>query len=122
MVRHFGLDQPLLEQFWRYVTGLFSGDVGISLFERRSVVTILCRAPANTVMLFSYALVLSVVLGVPLGSPRRSTGVTRWVERSWRWPLSAMHPNFVLAIVMILIFSFTSTGCRARATRRRCIS
>ena len=36
MVKHFGLDQPLWLQFWRYVTGLFSGDVGISLFERRS--------------------------------------------------------------------------------------
>ena len=107
MVRHFGLEQPLWLQFWRYVTGLFSGDVGISLFERRSVVMIYAERLPNTLTLFSYALVLSVALGVPLG-------IAAALNR--RNPLGSAimavafvgyaTPNFVLAIVMILIFSF----------------
>src|SRR5215471_20982230 len=33
----YGLDRPVLEQYWVYVGGLFRGDLGMSLTTRRPV-------------------------------------------------------------------------------------
>lgn len=106
MVEHFGLDQPMWSQFTRFVGGLLQGDMGISLFERRSVVDIYAERLPNTLKLFALALLISVVIGLPLG-------IMAAVERGKALGsvimgvafLGYATPNFVLAIVMILIFS-----------------
>ena len=106
LVHQFGLDQPIWVQFIRFVQGLLHGDMGISLFERRPVVDIYAERLPNTLALFSMALTMAVVIGLPLG-------ITAALQRGK--PLGSMimgiaffgyaTPNFVLAIVMILIFS-----------------
>lgn len=106
MVRHFGLDQSLGVQFLRFLEGIVRGDWGISLFERRPVVDIYAERLPNTLTLFAYALGLSVACGVPLG-------VLAALHR--KRPLGSAimglafvgyaTPNFVLAILFILVFS-----------------
>lgn len=106
MVEQFGLDQPMWIQFVRYVQGLLQGDVGISLFERRSVVDIYMERLPNTLILFSLAMLLSIAVGLPLGvMAALSRGKPLGAAIMGLAFIGYATPNFVLAIVMILIFS-----------------
>ena len=107
MIERFGLDRPIWVQFVRFIQGIFAGEWGISLFERRSVVTIYAERLPNTLQLFAYALALSVVLGVPLGVlaalQRKSAVGSAIMTVAF---VGYATPNFVLAILAILVFSF----------------
>lgn len=106
MVERFGLDQPMWIQFVRYVQGLLQGDVGISLFERRSVVDIYMERLPNTLTLFCLAMLLSIAVGLPLGvMAALSRGRPLGAAIMGFAFIGYATPNFVLAIVMILIFS-----------------
>jgi peptide/nickel transport system permease protein len=62
-----GLDRPLPEQYWEYVSGLARGDLGTSFLTNRDVVDdFLQRFPA-TVELAAAAMLFALVLGIPLG-------------------------------------------------------
>ncbi|HWK67751.1 MAG TPA: ABC transporter permease [Rhizobiaceae bacterium] len=62
-----GLDQPLPAQYMRFVTGLLSGNMGLSLVERRDVSSVILeRLPATLELIFA-ALTIAVIVGVPLG-------------------------------------------------------
>ncbi|WMT90449.1 ABC transporter permease [Pelagibacterium sp. H642] len=102
-----GLDQPLLAQFFHYIAGLMTGDFGASLSEKRPVVRIYAERLPNTLALFGYAMVLAVAAGLPLG-------IAAALDRKGAVGSAIMTiafigyatPNFVLAILMILLFSF----------------
>lgn len=107
MITRMGLDQPILGQFWRYLQGLLTGDMGISLYERRPVINIYAERLPNTLMLFAYALGLAVVLGLPLGlaaALNRGNAIGGAIMSVAF--VGYATPNFVLAIIMILVFSF----------------
>jgi peptide/nickel transport system permease protein len=62
-----GLDRPLPEQYWDYVSGLARGDLGSSFLTNRDVVDdFLQRFPA-TLELTLAAMLFALVLGIPLG-------------------------------------------------------
>jgi peptide/nickel transport system permease protein len=62
-----GLDKPLPVQYWRWISGLAQGDLGISYqTERPAAQEIAPRIPI-TARIAVLALVISVLLGVPLG-------------------------------------------------------
>ncbi|MFB9949027.1 ABC transporter permease [Rhizobium puerariae] len=106
MVEHFGLDQPMWYQFVRFISGLLQGDLGISLFERRSVVEIYAERLPNTLKLFTLALLLSIAAGLPLGimaALHRGKAIGSAIMGFAFFGYAT--PNFVLAIVMILVFS-----------------
>ncbi|MCH4547456.1 ABC transporter permease [Rhizobium changzhiense] len=106
MVEHFGLDQPMWYQFVRFVSGLFQGDMGISLFERRPVVEIYAERLPNTLKLFAMALTISIVIGLPLGiMAALGRGKALGAAIMGFAFIGYATPNFVLAIVMILVFS-----------------
>jgi peptide/nickel transport system permease protein len=63
----YGLDRPLPEQFWRYLQGLFVGDLGRSIRSHNAVREDLIRYFPNTLELVLLALLFSVAVGVPLG-------------------------------------------------------
>jgi peptide/nickel transport system permease protein len=62
-----GLDRPLPEQYWDYISGLARGDLGSSFLTNRDVVDdFLQRFPA-TLELTLAAMLFALVLGIPLG-------------------------------------------------------
>jgi peptide/nickel transport system permease protein len=65
--RVFGLDKPVIEQFWIYLKELLHGNLGFSLTYRRPVADIVLQRLANTVLLVGAATVLVVGLGIVLG-------------------------------------------------------
>ena len=65
--REFGLDQPLPAQYVNYISGLFRGDWGQSLYTRREVLGDLRAFWPATLELTTAAVVFATLLGVPAG-------------------------------------------------------
>jgi peptide/nickel transport system permease protein len=62
-----GLDQPLPVQFFNYVVGVFSGDLGQSVSTGRAVVEDLSRFFPATLEMATIGIIIGLVIGVPLG-------------------------------------------------------
>jgi peptide/nickel transport system permease protein len=62
-----GLDQPILVQFWIYLTNILQGDLGESVRTGRPIVEELARVFPATLELATLGTLIGVVLGVPLG-------------------------------------------------------
>src|SRR5690349_22487592 len=63
----YGLNKPVPEQYWLYVTGLLRGDLGTSLRTRRPVAEDLRNFFPATFELSLTALVFSILIGIPAG-------------------------------------------------------
>jgi peptide/nickel transport system permease protein len=66
-VRHdLGLDQPVLVQFWRYISHLARGDLGLSHLTNQPVSADLLRTFPATIELATCAMIFAAVSGVAL--------------------------------------------------------
>lgn len=100
-----GLDQPLLQQFVRFVGRLLVGDFGESWqYNEPALDLVLNRAPA-TLELLAAALVIGVAIGVPLGvlSGARSGHVGDVLAVAAALAVRAM-PSFWLGLMLIVVF------------------
>jgi peptide/nickel transport system permease protein len=62
-----GLDQPLYQQFGRYLSGLLHGDFGKSIHTQQPIVEMLATRYPQTVKLALLSLLFGLVIGIPLG-------------------------------------------------------
>jgi peptide/nickel transport system permease protein len=101
-----GLDQPLVAQYFKYVHGLLTGDLGSSLLDDHSVAAeIALRLPRTLELIFAASLI-SVLFGLPLGTIaalRAGGTVDRVLAGAAGIGLSI--PVFVVGTVAILIFA-----------------
>jgi peptide/nickel transport system permease protein len=101
-----GLDKPLYEQYWIFLSGMFQGDLGESLIKNRSVTKMIWERLPNTLSLavssFFISMILALALGI-LGATRRDT----WMDNGVKFIaiLGQALPGFWLAIMAILVFS-----------------
>lgn len=106
MMRHYGLDRPILEQLWQYIRNLLHGDFGIS-FKKSGVTVrelILQEAPA-TMCIGGIAFLLALVAGTVIGIWMAVTG--REFVRGAILTFSTLGisvPNYVLALILMLVF------------------
>jgi ABC-type dipeptide/oligopeptide/nickel transport system permease component len=63
----YGLDKPMLTQYWLYLSELVKGNFGTSFRQLRPVTDIIVSRLPWTLMLAGSAFVLTVLLGIPLG-------------------------------------------------------
>jgi peptide/nickel transport system permease protein len=63
----YGLNDPLLEQYWNWMKGIPSGDFGHSFRGNLAVTTELERRLPITIELMVFAMVFTAVFGIPLG-------------------------------------------------------
>jgi oligopeptide transport system permease protein len=102
----YGLDQPVLVQYGRYLTGLLHGDLGPSFrMKDFSVAELIARGLPVTLTIGFAALALAILLGVPLGllAARRHN---RWLDHALMGMalVGIAVPNFVVAPVLALVF------------------
>jgi peptide/nickel transport system permease protein len=103
----YGLDKPLLTQYFIYMGHLLRGDLGRSIVTRRPVATELATYLPATLELTFFSLVLIVVVGVVLG-------VVAAVHRNSPLDILARGvavggvalPQFWLGLMFILLFSY----------------
>lgn len=101
-----GLDEEFHVQYWHFVSGIFTGDLGSSYLSGQPVTQILSRAVPITLELTIIATVFAVAVGVPLGvisAVRRDTATDMVVRVGGLIGLSV--PNFWIAILALLITS-----------------
>jgi peptide/nickel transport system permease protein len=108
-IRHeLGLDQPLLLQFWHYLSNLLSANLGRSYAQKTDVWTlIVARLPATLTLMLA-GIVVEVVLGLTLGTiaaVRRGGVVDRVVMMASFVGVSA--PQFVVALLLLYVFAVT---------------
>ena len=108
LAKFYGLDKPLYEQFWIFVTKAVRGDFGYSfVYKTRTVAEILRETFPISLFLGSMALALAVVGGLTLGIL-----AAVYQNRGWDYvsvslaTVGVALPNFVLAVFLIILFSF----------------
>lgn len=106
-LRHqLGLDQPVIVQYWRFLTGALSGDFGTSLRDNRPAFAEVIEAFPVTVELTLSALWLAVMIGVPLGVVAALKEGT-WIDTAITTPtlFGVSMPVFWLGLMALLLFS-----------------
>jgi peptide/nickel transport system permease protein len=101
-----GLDKPIVEQYWVFLKGAFSGELGTSfVFGRPALEVIVERMPA-TLELASLAMLIAVALGVPLGL-YAGLQPERWVSKAIMAGsiLGFSLPTFWVGLILILVFA-----------------
>ncbi len=104
MRSRLGLDQPVTTQYIQYMSDLLRGDFGVSIITRQPVLGELWSYIPATLELMLMAMVLSIVVGVPLGvltALRRDT----WVDNLGRGLaiLGISAPTFWLGLMLMLL-------------------
>ncbi|MFE0072594.1 ABC transporter permease [Nonomuraea sp. NPDC059023] len=102
----YGLDQPLLVQYTRYVTTSLTGDLGTSLRTGLPVRDMLAQALPVTVELALLSLAIAVLIGVLAGvvAAVRRGRPAEWVANGFAL-LGLSIPNFWLGLMGILWLS-----------------
>lgn len=106
MLKHlYGLDQPLLTQYLRYIGQLAQGDLGLSYkFPGRPVWELIARGVPVSLGLGLLALTLSVAVGVPVGV-LAALWQNRWADSglmAWMLILYSV-PSFVIIPILWVI-------------------
>ncbi|MGH9926959.1 MAG: ABC transporter permease, partial [Nitrososphaeraceae archaeon] len=64
--REFGLDRPLYEQLFLYISNVFHGELGISYYFREPVISIIMERIPATALLMGTQFIISFLVGVGL--------------------------------------------------------
>lgn len=102
----YGLDQPVGSQFITFVSGLFRGDLGVSIEYGRPVTALLSERLPATLLLGGSVLLINFTVGLWLGvrqSIRRGRREDRWLT-ALSLAGYAM-PSFWLGLILAWLFS-----------------
>src|SRR3954454_7070899 len=67
LIHEYGLDQPLIVQYFTYLGDLLHGDLGTSFTTSHAVLDDLVSRFGATFELTLYAMIVALVTGIPLG-------------------------------------------------------
>ena len=106
MRREFHLDEPLPQQYLRWLRGSVTFDFGRSTVDRRPVRDIVLEKMPNTFQLNLFAFLLAASIGVPVGlwSASRSGRLTERMSAVGFFLLYSL-PSFWVALILIQLFS-----------------
>ncbi len=111
--KQYGLDQPVLVQYWRWLMGLFRGDLGYSFEYDRPVTAIIGERLALTFVVSAGAILFTWVIAFPIGV-YSATHKYSWADHGLTFLgfLGLATPNFLLALIVMFVF-FTWFGVSA---------
>jgi peptide/nickel transport system permease protein len=106
-IRHeFGLDKPILVQYIDWAAGIFHGDFGTSISQRRSPLAMIGQGVPVTLNLSLVAFIVSLIIGIPAGAIcaiRRGTWIDTLVTILAN--IGITIPIFWLGTMLIFLFS-----------------
>ena len=107
LIKHeYGFDRPIPVQFLFWLGHVLQGDFGVSIATRRPVVLEVMGSLANTIMLTSFAIPISFVIGYTMGAVAGcfpGTALDRIVTGGAVAGVSL--PNYWVGIVLVIVFS-----------------
>ena len=103
--RQFGLDRPVIERYWEYLTGLARLDFGESTWQQRPAIKAVTEALPATIILTVVGLGVAAVLGVIPGVLAGARARKPFDKASNLLSVTALSvPNFWLGLLLILLF------------------
>ena len=106
-----GLDRPIYVQYFDWVSGILGGDAGTSLFWGEPVGALVFTRTVNSLYLAGLSLALMLSISIPLGI-LAATKAEKKVDTtiSVFADTAISIPDFVWAILLVLVFSNTFLG------------
>lgn len=105
-----GLNQPMLAQFWDYLTGVFSGDLGTSFRTGQQVTEVIIARLPFTALIALFGISLTVVVSLAIGMV--VAGLTRgnhnsWLDSAFGWTTAFILalPVYVVGAILIVVFA-----------------
>ncbi len=106
LAAYFGIDQPWLVQYWRWLLGVFQGNLGISVTYGRPVLDVILERFPLTLELALMSMIIALAVGVPAGifaatrNERPSDLGVRVIAM-----IGQSTPSFVLGLLIIYTLS-----------------
>lgn len=102
----YGLDQPIIERYGRWLRSALAGDLGYSRLHALPVINVLLPALANTAVLMGMSFALSIALALPAGFAAAARPYSR-LDYTLNFIAFAgiSVPSFWLALILIMIFA-----------------
>jgi peptide/nickel transport system permease protein len=104
--KQYRLDQPLPVQYFYWIKGVVTGDLGESMRIKQPVSQLVAEKLPVTLQLATMAMVFAVLIGIPAGvisAVKQGSGWDIGANVFALWGLST--PNFWLGIMLIFLFS-----------------
>jgi len=107
LIKLWGLDKPLWDQYWIYISTIFRGEFGISFVSGAPVAKEIMDRLPNTLLLMGTSTLLSLVLGI-------ATGIVAAHHRGKKGDVAVVtasltvysFPIFWIGMLFLLVFSF----------------
>lgn len=108
LIERLGLDQPLMKQYWLYISDFVRGDFGTSVRTGGPVIDVVIPRLLNSLALVSVAFVMALVVGIPLGVAA-AVHPHRLVDRIAMGValIGQSVPSFLSGLLFILVFGVT---------------
>jgi peptide/nickel transport system permease protein len=104
--KQLGLDQPMLKQFFIWISNVFAGNLGESFFFKKSVASLIAERIEPTLSLAFFTILLAITIAVPLGVIAAHKQGS-WLDRMVMGlsVLGFSVPVFVVGYMLIYIFA-----------------
>lgn len=102
----FGLDRPLIVQYWEWISGIPFGDFGVSFITGQDISPVVLDRLSVSLILVSCAMVLALFIAIPLGSwaavrHNRPDGIA--ISASTQFGIAI--PNFLAGMLLVAVFA-----------------
>jgi ABC-type dipeptide/oligopeptide/nickel transport system permease component len=104
--RQFGLDDPPLVQYVKYIGSLAKFDLGLSFSTRRPVINELKERLPNTMVLFLSSFVLTTMIGISVGvytASKKGTFADSFVTGAGLFAYAV--PSFWIQLLLLCMFN-----------------
>jgi peptide/nickel transport system permease protein len=102
----YGLDLPIYERYWNWLTTALKGDLGYSRLFGQPVLDVLLPALGNTIILMGTAFTLAVMVAIPIGTLAASRPRSALDYGINLFAFAGISiPSFWLALMLIIVFS-----------------
>jgi peptide/nickel transport system permease protein len=104
--QELGLDKPLITQYWDWLSGLLTGDPGVSFTNGLPVMDVIGDRIWNSLFLMAVAAVLSIPISIAIGSYAAARRDRAFDSASSGTSLVlASLPEFVVGLVLVFLFA-----------------
>lgn len=105
-LEYYGLDKPILQQYFIYLGKIIKGDMGYSLYYNEKVSSIILRRLIWTFFLVITTVIISTILGILLGS------VSAWYRNKsvdkilfFNLIIFSEIPSFLIGLVLLFVLA-----------------
>ncbi|WP_313892178.1 ABC transporter permease [Psychrobacillus sp.] len=106
IAEYWGLDQPVMTQFFNWGSAVLTGDLGTSMIYRRPVIEVIGERFLNSLVLMVVAWILTGVIGFAMGVIAAMKKGT-WIDRIIKWYCFTMAstPTFWMGLLILIVFA-----------------